>query len=104
MDPTGYGGALPGFGDQRNFELLIEAGFTPVKALQIMTLNGAKVLDVDGRLGSVEEGKIADLVLIDGDPIANPAEIRNVTVVFKGGIGYDSAELIEAVEGQVGIR
>src|SRR4029077_15704539 len=44
VDPTGNGGALPGYGDQRNFELLIEAGFTPVEAIQIMTANGAKVL------------------------------------------------------------
>jgi imidazolonepropionase-like amidohydrolase len=104
VDPTGNGGALPGFGDQRNFELLVEAGFTPVEAIQIMTLNGARVLGVDGELGSVEAGKLADLVVIRGDPVANPAEIRNVTVVFKDGVGFDSARLIESVKETVGVR
>ncbi|HEX7119265.1 MAG TPA: amidohydrolase family protein [Longimicrobiales bacterium] len=104
VDPTGNGGALPGFGDQRNYELLIEAGFTPVEAIRIMTLNGAKVLGEDGRLGSVEAGKLADLVVIQGDPVADPARIRDVRLVFKDGIGYDSAKLIAAVKGQVGIR
>jgi imidazolonepropionase-like amidohydrolase len=104
VDPTGNGGALPGFGDQRNFELLIEAGFSPVEAIRIMTLNGATVLGEDNRLGSVTPGKLADIVVIRGDPITRPAEIRNVTIVFKDGVGYDSAELIEATRGLVGIR
>lgn len=104
VDPTGSGGALPGYGDQRNYELLIEGGFSPVEAIQILTLNGAKVLGTDSELGSVEAGKIADLVVIEGDPVARPAEIRNVRTVFKHGVGYDSAKLIEAVKGQVGIR
>lgn len=104
VDPTGNGGALPGFGDQRNYELLIEAGFKPVEAIQIMTLNGAKVLGADQQYGSIAAGKSADLVVIRGDPIAKPAEIRNVVTVFKEGLGYDSAKLIESVRGQVGIR
>jgi hypothetical protein len=104
VDPTGNGGALPGFGDQRNYELLIEAGFTPVEAIRIMTLNGATVLGEDKRLGSITPGKLADLVLLKGDPISRPAEIRNVTLVFKDGVGYDSAKLIEACRGLVGIR
>jgi imidazolonepropionase-like amidohydrolase len=104
VDPTGNGGALPGFGDQRNYELLIEAGFTPVEAIRIMTLNGATVLGEDKRLGSITPGKLADLVVLKGDPISRPAEIRNVTLVFKDGVGYDSAKLIEACRGLVGIR
>ena len=104
VDPTGNGGALPGFGDQRNLELLVEAGFTPVEALHIMTLNGAKVLGVDADLGSVETGRIADLVVVNGNPAVNPGDIRNVTHVFKDGVGYDPAKLIESVRGQVGIR
>jgi imidazolonepropionase-like amidohydrolase len=104
VDPTGIGGALPGFGDQRNYELLIEAGFTPVQTIQIMTLNGAKILGVDEQLGSITTGKVADLVVIRGNPIANHGDIRNVVTVFKDGVGYDSAKLIEAVKGQVGIR
>ena len=104
VDPTGIGGALPGFGDQRNYELLIEAGFTPVETIQIMSLNGAKILGVDEELGSISQGKIADLVVIRGNPIENHSEIRNVVTVFKDGVGYDSAKLIAAVKGQVGIR
>ena len=104
VDPTGNGGALPGFGDQRNYELLIEAEFTPAEALQIMTLNGAKVLGVDEDLGSIAAGKIADLVVIEGDPVARHAEIRNVVTVFKDGVGYDSKKLIDSVDGLVGIQ
>jgi imidazolonepropionase-like amidohydrolase len=104
VDPTGMGGALPGFGDQRNYELLIEAGFTPIEAIQVMTLNGAKILGVDDRLGSIEPGKIADLVVMRGNLVATPREIRNVVYVFKDGVGYDSVKLIDSVKGAVGVR
>ena len=103
-DPTGLGGALPGFGDQRNYELLIEAGFTPAQALQIMTANGAKVLGVADSLGTIAPGKLADLVVIRGNPIATPAELRNITIVFKDGVGYDPAKLLASVKGLVGVR
>lgn len=104
VDPTGNGGALPGYGDQRNYELLIEAGFTPVQAIQIMTGNGAKILGAFDRFGSVTAGKSADLVVIRGNPVATPAEIRNVTVVFKEGVGFDAPKLVESVKGLVGLR
>lgn len=104
VDPTGNGGALPGFGDQRNHELLIEAGFTPVESIQILTLNGARILGNDDELGSVEAGKIADLVVIAGDPVERPEEIRNVVTVFKDGIGYDAEALIRATRGIMGVR
>jgi imidazolonepropionase-like amidohydrolase len=104
VDPTGNGGALPGFGDQRNYELLIEAGFTPVEAIQIMTSNGAKVLGQQDKVGTVAAGKLADLVVIQGDPVATPADIRKVTTVFKDGVGYDSQKLIDAVKSMVGQR
>jgi hypothetical protein len=103
VDPTGIGGALAGYGDQRNYELLVEAGFTPPQVVQIMTLNGARILGVSDRLGSVERGKAADLVVLRGDLAATPAVIRNVTTVFKDGVGYDSARLIATVRGRVGI-
>ncbi len=104
VDPTGIGGALPGFGDQRNYELLLEAGFSPAEAIQVMTLNGARVLDDDDEYGSVEEGKLAELVVLRGDLVATPAAIRDVHYVFKGGYGYDSEKLLESVAGVVGIR
>jgi len=103
-DPTGNGGVLPGFGDQREIELLVEAGFTPVQAIQIATENGASYLGQQDRIGTVAPGKQADLILIKGDPSKSIDEIENVETVFKAGIGYDSKKLIESVRGQVGIR
>jgi imidazolonepropionase-like amidohydrolase len=103
VDPTGIGGTLPGYGDQRNYELFIEAGFTPTQAVQIMTLNGAKVLGVADKLGAIQPGKLADLVVLRGDLTRDPSVIRNVMTVFKDGIGYDSAKLIASVRGRVGI-
>ena len=104
VDPTGNGGALPGFGDQRNYELLIEAGFSPAEVVRIMTLNGARVLGVDDELGSIQAGKIADLVVIPGDLRSDPSFIRAASLVFKDGIGYDPARLFADVEGRVGIH
>ena len=103
VDPTGIGGALPGFGDQRNYELLIEAGFAAPEVVRIMSANGAKVLGA-ADLGTVAAGKTADLVVIRGDLAANPAAIREVVTVFKGGIGFDSLKLIASVKGLVGVR
>jgi imidazolonepropionase-like amidohydrolase len=103
VDPTGIGGALAGYGDQRNYELFVEAGFTPQQAIQIMTQNGAKILGVQQRLGSVQPGKLADLVVLKGNLAQEPAVIRNTTLVFKDGVGYDPAKLIQSVQGRVGI-
>jgi imidazolonepropionase-like amidohydrolase len=103
-DPTGNGGVLPGFGDQREIELLVEAGFTPLQAIQIGTENGATYLGQQDRIGTVAQGKQADLVLIKGDPSKSIDEIENVETVFKAGIGYDSKKLIESIRAQVGIR
>jgi len=104
VDPTGVGGVLPGFGDQRNYELFLEAGFSPAEAVKILTANGATMLGADGEFGTVTAGKSADLVVIRGDIVTRPAEIRNVTLVFRGGIGFDSTKLIESVRGMVGLR
>jgi imidazolonepropionase-like amidohydrolase len=103
-DPTGNGGVLPGFGDQREIELLVEAGFAPVQAIQIATENGAKFLGREDQIGTLASGKQADLVLIKGDPSKNIEDIENVETVFRSGVGYDSKKLIESVRGQVGIR
>ncbi|MGD0479154.1 MAG: amidohydrolase family protein [Terracidiphilus sp.] len=103
-DPTGNGGVLPGFGDQREIELLVEAGFTPEQAIQIATENGAVFLGLQDRIGTLEAGKQADMVLIKGDPSQKIDDIENVEIVFKNGVGYDSKKLIESIRGQVGIR
>jgi len=102
-DPTGSGGVVPGFADQRQIELLVDAGFTPIEAIAISTLNGAKYLGRDARIGSIASGKQADLVVVAGDPSTAIADIRRVDTVFKNGIGFDPAQLIESVRGQVGI-
>ena len=104
VDPTGNGGALPGYGDQRNFELLVEAGFDIPMAVRIVSLNGAKILEVDDELGSIEVGKIADLVLLEGDLTADDSVIRHPLIVFKEGVAFDSSRMISEVQGLVGIR
>ena len=104
VDPTGYGGALPGYGDQRNFELLLEGGFSVPEAIQIVSANGAVILGIDDRIGTVKVGKIADLVVINGDLSSNPASIRNVTHVFREGVGFDAPAMIAALNGLVGIQ
>ena len=103
-DPTGIGGTLPGFGDQRGVELLVEAGFTPVEAIRIATFNGAQFLEQADKIGSIATGKIADLVVVHGDPATAINDIEKVEIVFKDGIGYDPAKLLESVRGIVGIR
>jgi hypothetical protein len=104
LDPTGYGGVVPGFGDQREIELLVEAGFTPVEAIRIATSNGAQFLGELDRIGTLTVGKAADIVVIHGDPSTTIADIEKVETVFKDGVGYDSAKLIESVRGLVGLR
>ena len=103
-DPTGNGGALAGFADQRNLELLVEGGFTPVEAIRIATFNGAKLLGEQDRIGSIAPGKQADLVVIQGNPAARMADIRNVKLVFKQGAAFDPAKLLDSIRGQAGLR
>ena len=103
VDPTGYGAAPPGYGDQRNYELLLEAGFSATEVVQIMSLNGAKVLGIDGEVGSIEPGKVADLVVIDAD-LEAAGNLHATEVVFRHGIGWDSPRLIESIRGVVGVR
>lgn len=103
-DPTGLGGVLAGFGDQREVELLVEAGFTALEAIHIATANGAQFLGEGDRMGTIAPGKRADLVVIKGDPSKKIEDIENVEIVFKDGIGYDPVKLMESVRGVVGIR
>ena len=103
-DPTGYGGCIAGYGNWRAIELLVEAGLTPVEAIQVATSNGAKLLGIDKETGSVEAGKAADLIVVNGDPSQAIADIRNAEVVFKDGVGFDSKKLFDAVKGLVGVQ
>ena len=102
-DPWGTG-FLPGVGNLRNYELLVEAGFRPEQAVQIMTLNGARILGLDAKTGSVAVGKAADLMIVRGDPIATPSAIYDVVTVFRDGIGFDSALLRAGAKGRVGLN
>jgi imidazolonepropionase-like amidohydrolase len=104
LDPTGNGGVVAGFGDLREVELLVEAGFTPVEAIKIATFNGARFLGEDSRIGSIAAGKQADLMVVKGNPAANISDIEKVEIVFKDGIGYDSEKLIQSMQGLVGTR
>jgi enamidase len=103
-DPTGGGGVIAGFSNQRALELLVEAGFSPLEAITIGTLNGARFLGRDALVGSLAIGKQADLVVIRGDPSADIAAVRRVEMVFRQGVGYDPAKLIESVRGRVGLH
>lgn len=103
-DPTGNGSALAGFADQRNIELLVSGGFTLVEAIQIATLNGARFLGIEKETGSIVAGKRADLVVLNGDPSARLQDIEKVHLVFKNGVGFDSAKLLESVKGNVGLH
>jgi len=102
-DPTGGGGVIPGYSNQRQIELLVEAGFPPLEAIRISTLNGATYLGREARVGSIAAGKQADLVVIDGDPSKTIADVRKVETVFKRGVGFDPAKLIASVSGKVGL-
>ena len=104
LDPTGNGGVVAGFGDLREIELLVEAGFTPLEAIKIASYNGAKYLGRENEIGSIAAGKAADLMIVKGDPSKNIFDIENVEIVFKDGVGYDSQKLFDSVQGLVGVR
>lgn len=103
-DPTGDGSTLAGFGDQREVELLVDAGFHPVEAIRIATKNGADFLGIADRVGTVAAGKQADLIVVDGNPAANIADIEKVEFVFRKGVGYDPVKLLDGIHGVVGLE
>jgi len=101
-DPTGDGGVAAGFGDQREIELLVEAGFSPVEAIKVATWNGAVYMGKQDQIGSIAVGKNADLVVMKGNPAVKISDVENVEIVFKDGVGFDSAKLLESVRGRYG--
>ncbi len=103
-DPTGYGAVIPGHGSLREIELLVEAGLTPVQAIQVGSYNGARFLGIDRDVGSIEVGKAADLSIVAGQPAKTISAIRKIETVFKDGVGYDSQKLLDAVKGFVGVQ
>jgi imidazolonepropionase-like amidohydrolase len=103
-DPTGYGATIAGHGSLREVELLVEAGLTPIQAIQVASYNGARLLGADKETGSIEAGKAADLVIVAGDPSKTISDLRNIETVFKDGVGYDAKKLLDSVKGCVGIQ
>jgi imidazolonepropionase-like amidohydrolase len=103
-DPTGDSHTLAGIGDQRNIELLVEAGFTLPAAIKIATLNGATYEGIADRVGTIEVNKAADLVLLDGDLTNDVTVIEKPDRVFKAGVSYDSAAIYRSLAGQVGLH
>ena len=101
VDPTGWGGVVAGFGNQRQVELLVAAGLKPEEAIRVASAHGAYFLE-EGLIGTVTAGLQADLFVVTGNPAANISDIRNVEVVFKKGLAYDPAKLIAATQGTVG--
>ena len=102
-DPTGAGRTIAGYSNYREIELLVQAGFSAVQAIKICTLNGAVYLGRTKDIGTIEKGKKADLVLINGDIEKNIKNIRNTEIVFKKGVGFDSKKIFDSVKGKVGL-
>jgi imidazolonepropionase-like amidohydrolase len=91
---------LAGFSLARELELYVEAGIPPSEVLRIATLGGARVMKMDGDYGSIEPGKVADLLLVDGDPAARIGDVRKADVVVKGGVVYRPA----AIDRVIGVK
>ena len=103
-DPTGAGRTVAGYANQRTIEILVEAGFTVEEAIKISTLNGATFLGIAKETGTIEKGKTADFILINGDLNKNIKDIRNMETIFKDGVGFDSKKLFDSVKGKVGLN
>lgn len=101
-DPTGNGSVLAGYGSLRAIELLTKEGFTPIEAIRIATYNGAIALDAQKNIGSIEPGKVADLVIIDGNITDDINNIEKVKWVFRHGVGFDPQKILNQLKGQVG--
>jgi hypothetical protein len=101
VDPAGWGGTIAGSGDQRELELLVEAGFSPEAAIKIATLNGAGFLHKH-EIGTIDRGQQADLVIVRGNPALKIGDVRNVEMVMKDGVGYDPAALTDSAAASIG--
>ncbi len=101
-DEPVYTNLLPGFAFHRELLAMTYAGIPPAAVLKAATINGARALGVDARLGSIEAGKLADLVVVRGDPLDDIKRARDIKLVFKDGIAYDPVELLKSAEGKIG--
>jgi imidazolonepropionase-like amidohydrolase len=101
-DHPSWGEFLSGFGAHRELHALVLAGIPPAAALRIGTINGARALGLDASLGTIEPGKLADLFVIRGDPLADIRTTRHVEIVVKAGTVYDPAALLADARGRLG--
>ena len=90
---TGNPFCFPGFSLHEELALLVIAGLTPIEALRSATLNPAKFLGRDKTLGTIESGKIADLVLLDADPLADIRNTQKINAVISNGRLFDRKAL-----------
>jgi imidazolonepropionase-like amidohydrolase len=89
--------AVPGYSVDREIELYVKAGFTPMEALQAASLVPARVMGMENVSGTIEPGKRADIILVDGNPLENISDIRRVSTVFAGGKMYQPPALWKSV-------
>jgi imidazolonepropionase-like amidohydrolase len=95
-------GLLPGFQNHNAMVSMVKAGWTPLEVIKMSTIDGAKFLKVENEVGSLDVGKVADLIMVSGKPDLTMEDIRNVEVVFRNGVGYDPKALRERAKGLVG--
>jgi imidazolonepropionase-like amidohydrolase len=88
---------LAGFTLQRELELYVKAGIPAPQVLQLATLGAARIMKRDQDLGSIAQGKLADLIMVDGDPTTNISDIRKVKLVVKDGVVYKTEDLYRAI-------
>jgi hypothetical protein len=103
-DHPSWGEFVSGFSIHREIHSLVLAGLPPADALRAATINGARALGVSDRLGSIEVGKWADMVIVHGDPLSDIRATRNVLHVIRAGEVYEPAALLREVEGMIGPR
>jgi imidazolonepropionase-like amidohydrolase len=101
-DAQAVGTHIAGFNLHRELQTFVEAGIPPAAAINTATLNAARALGMDGKLGSIERGKFADLLVVKGDPLKDIRNTRKVQLVMKSGFLYDPAAILKSVEGKIG--
>ena len=101
-DHPSWGEFFSGFGVHREMHALNRSGIPAAAVLRIATINGARALGVDDRLGTIEPGKLADLVILAGNPLDDIRNTRRVRIVVRNGVVHDAAALLESAKGRIG--
>lgn len=101
-DHVSDGTYLPGFGAHRELDALVRSGIPAVEAIKIGTINGARALRIDDDYGSIVPNKVADLMIVTGNPVENIRNTRNVQWVFRAGVPHRPKDLFDGVRGKLG--